>query len=224
MCTNPGTPDGTSCDDGDVCTVGDECESGVCVGGPDACGTEIPTASTKLVVVDKEEVAGKAKLVFVSKDPAITKGAGTDPATISAALDVGYDAEDGGFTVETGASDGTAGWLVNKPTVAKFVNKNAPGDPTEAKVAVVKPGKVLKLVGKGLGDRKLDILTAGAPSGDVTVVFSVDNDGELFRHCTAFGECAYKLIAADTGAKLVCKNGVATTCPLPTSPSGAFID
>jgi hypothetical protein len=36
----------------------------------------------------------------------------------------------------------------------------------------------------------------------------VDDGGQETCHCTAFPECSYNLIAADTGAKLVCKNGV----------------
>lgn len=223
-CTNPPAPDGTSCDDDDACTANDECESGTCLAGVPACGTPIGVAGTKLVVVDKEEAAGKAKLVFVAKDGAIMKGPGTDPGAIAVQLDVSYDAEAGRFTLPAGASDGTAGWVVNREAVAKYVNKTAPAGPTEAKVAVLKPGKVLKVVGKGLGDQKLDILAAGAPSGDVTVVYQVDNGGDVFLHCTAFGACAYKPIGAGTGAKLVCKNGTPVACPLPASPSGAFFD
>jgi hypothetical protein len=34
LCSNPPAPDGTACDDGSSCTVGDACVSGVCVGHP----------------------------------------------------------------------------------------------------------------------------------------------------------------------------------------------
>jgi hypothetical protein len=72
------------------------------------------------------------------------------------------------------------------------------------------PGKVLKLVGKGLGDTTLDILTAGDPgAGGVQTAYCVTNGGEEFCHCSVFSGCAYKLVAGDTGAKLVCKNGTA---------------
>lgn len=33
VCPNPPKPDGTACDDGDLCTLSDGCQSGVCVGG-----------------------------------------------------------------------------------------------------------------------------------------------------------------------------------------------
>jgi hypothetical protein len=81
------------------------------------------------------------------------------------------------------------------------------------KVAVIKPGKLLKLVGKGLGDTAIDILGAGEPStqpvGAVVTAYCVDNGADTICHCSAFPACSYQLMAADTGAKLVCKNGVA---------------
>ena len=42
-------------------------------------------------------------------------------------------------------------WLVNKPTVAKYVNKDAPTG-GGVKVSVLKPMKLIKMVGKSLGD------------------------------------------------------------------------
>jgi hypothetical protein len=44
--------------------------------------------------------------------------------------------------------------------------------------------------------------------GQVVTSYCVSNGGEVICHCSAFPECSYKPIAADTGAKLVCKNGV----------------
>ena len=43
----PGTPaaDGTTCDDDHVCTLGDTCSGGVCVGTPDACDDGVPGTS-----------------------------------------------------------------------------------------------------------------------------------------------------------------------------------
>jgi hypothetical protein len=178
---------------------------------PIAQAVDIPVTPKKLIVVDKLTAASKAKVVYVSKDQAagITKGTGTDPAQISVQFDMlyGNEAAAGSFTLPAGASDGTAGWVVNKSTVAKYVNKNAPGGPTEAKVGVVKPGKLLKLVGKGLGDTPLDVFGAGDPVGSVFTAYCVDNAGDEFCHCSEFTGCTYKLIAGDTGAKLVCKRG-----------------
>jgi hypothetical protein len=97
-------------------------------------------------------------------------------------------------------------------------------------VVVIKPDKLLKLVAKGLGDPlpppgAIDILTTGPPSGDVHTAFLVDNASEENTHCSTFTGCTYKLIAADTGAKLVCKTSTADpTCAALGSPSGAFLD
>lgn len=181
---------------------------------PVARAVDIPITPTKLVVVDKLATASKAKVVFVAKDPAVTKGTGTDVADIAAELDLTYDAESGVFGIGYGASDGTRGWKVNKETVAKFVDKDAPAV-QDTKVVVVKPGKILKLVAKGLGEEPFDVLAAGAPTGSVHAQLSVWNGGEEYRHCAMFTGCAYKLIAGGTGAKLVCKNGAPDVCETP---------
>jgi hypothetical protein len=186
---------------------------------------DIGVVPKKLIVVDKLSAASKAKLVYVSKDQAagITKGTGTDVAQIDVRFDVAYDVGSvaGSFTLPAGASNGTSGWLVNKDTVAKYVNKDAPGGPTQAKVAVVKPGKLLKLVGKGLGDEPFDILGAGAPLGSVRTQYCVTNGGAENCHCSEFTGCAYKLLAGDTGAKLVCKTGTGdATCGGAPGPGG----
>jgi hypothetical protein len=176
-----------------------------------AGAADLGVVPTKLIVVDKLTAASKAKLVYVSKDQAagITKGTGTDVEQIAVQFDVVYGngSAAGAFTLPAGASDGTAGWLVNKATVAKYVNKSAPGGPTQAKVAVIKPGKLLKLVGKGLGDEPLDILGAGDPAGPVQTAYCVTNGAEEHCHCSEFTGCAWKSIAGGTGAKLVCKAG-----------------
>lgn len=182
--------------------------------GSAAHAANVGVIPTKLIVVDKLAGAGKAKTVYVSKDQAagITKGASTDPTQITVRFDVVYGngSAAGAFTLPAGASNGTDGWLVNKTTVAKYVNKDAPSGPTQAKVGVVKPGKLLKLVGKGLGDEPLDIFGVGDPGAEgVQTAYCVTNGGEETCHCSAFTGCAYKLIADETGAKLVCKTGAA---------------
>jgi hypothetical protein len=186
-----------------------------------AGAVDIGVTSKKLIVVDKLSAASKAKVVYVSKDQAagITKGSATDVDTISVEFSATSGSALGSFTLPAGASDGTSGWLVNKTTVAKYVNKLAPAGPSEAKVAVIKPDKLLKIVGRGLGDVPFDILNAGAPAGSVSTSYDVTNGGLLFRHCSAFTGCSYKLIAGDTGAKLVCKDGAAAACTPPSTVS-----
>jgi hypothetical protein len=57
-----------------------------------ATAATIGVIPKKLIVVDKLTAAGKAKVVYVSKDQAsgITKGTGTDAAQISVQFDVVY--------------------------------------------------------------------------------------------------------------------------------------
>jgi hypothetical protein len=178
-----------------------------------AHAADIPVASKKLIIVDKTVLATKAKAVFVAKDPAITKGSGTDPAQIGGELDVSYDSASGVFLAPQGSN-----WLINKSTVAKYVNKPAPiGGAT--KVAVIKPGKVLKLVAKSLGDTPIDISSPPSGGGNVLAVYTVTNGAETNRHCTNFPVCTHKLIAGGTGYKLVCKNGDPAACPVISTTS-----
>jgi hypothetical protein len=185
----------------------------LCVSGlaRPALATNVGVVPKKLIVVDKLVAATKAKAVFVAKDAAVTKGPGTDVEQISVQFDVAYGngSAAGAFTLPAGASvNKSPGWVVNKDTVAKYVNKEAPDGPTGGKVAVIKPGKLLKLVGKSLGDTPLDILGAGDPGvGGVETAYCVTNGGEEHCHCSAFTSCAWKEIAGGTGAKLVCKRG-----------------
>lgn len=173
---------------------------------------DVPVAAKKLVVVDKLATAGTAKTVFVAKDPGVSKGVGTDVEEIAVRLDVVYadGSAGGGFTAPAGTA---SGWVVNRANVAKFVNPAAPGGATQTKVAVVKPGKLLKLVGKGIGDVPIDVVGAGAPEDDVYATYCVTNGGGETCHCAAFSDCAFKSIALGTGAKLVCKAGTGNaTC------------
>jgi hypothetical protein len=184
---------------------------GMVVGAGIAHAADVSVVGKKLVIVDKVTLASKAKAVFVCKDPGVTKGTGTDPAQISAELDVSYDSASGSFLAPQGSN-----WIINKSTVAKYVNKPAPtGGAT--KVAAIKPGKLLKLVAKSLGDTPIDI--SAAPSGDVLAVFTVTNGAETDRHCTAFQNCTHRAIAAGTGWKLVCKVAGPAACPVVTTTS-----
>jgi len=173
----------------------------------------------KLVIVDRTARGAGARVAYVAKDRkagAIDKGSGRDVGAIAVDFSVAYGngATRGSFTLPAGAHDGTSGWRANKAKVARYVNRAAPGGPTGAKVAVIKPGKVLKIVGRSLGDDPIDVLGAGDP-GDagIVTVYTVTNGGFARRHCTAFPSCRYRSIASDRGVKLVCKRGTPTACP-----------
>jgi NAD(P)-dependent dehydrogenase (short-subunit alcohol dehydrogenase family) len=181
-----------------------------------APAADVPISGLKLIVVDKTATAGKAKAVFVSKDAAVSKGSGTDPANIAATLDVAYDAVSGAFAMPQGA-----GWVVNKDTVAKYVNKNAPTD-SSVKVSAIKPGNTVKVVTSSLGETPLDI--SSAPTGNVYVADTIVNGAETTRLCTQFTGCAHKSIAGGMGYKLVCKGNSSgdPDCTAAAPPAPAF--
>jgi cysteine-rich repeat protein len=204
---------GEGCDDANV-VPGDGCDTTCQVEG-----TSVAVVPRKLIVIDKLASAGQAKVVYVAKDPNVTKGAGTDAGAVAATFEVAYDGVSGGFSVPSGAFDGTAGWKTNKTQVAKYVNKDAPNGTTATKVAVVKPGTLLKIVGASLGDAPIDLFAGGAPSTPVRTTFAVTNAGEVSRHCSAFDPAdpthvvVYKEIAQGAGRKLVAKRGAPAACP-----------
>jgi len=174
---------------------------------------DLGVAARKLVIVDKLATSGNAKTVFVAFDPAVTKGTGTSLDAITLELFVGYQGEggpaSGSFSVPAGASDGTAGWTVNKDKVAKFVNKDAPLGDTGVKVSTIKPGTSLKVVGKTLGDVPIDLIGGGAPGSEVCVAVTVANGADVTRMCALFplDSTKFSSVAKDTGRKLVARNG-----------------
>ena len=190
------------------------------------CMASVPAASnadlvgieaTKLIVVDKLATAGKAKTIFVSKDPAVAIPQNA-LNFLTPVFKVSYAGSDGPAASQFTVPHPPFGlWTVRTTQVAKFVNRDAPGGPTQAKVALMKSGKLLKLVGKGLGDDPLDLLGAGAPVGSVQTAYVV-GDGGLFgnTYCSEFSGCLFKEIAGGTGRKLVCKGG------LPDATCGAI--
>ena len=103
---------------------------------------DVGITGKKLIIIDKlASDATKAKVVYVAKDPAAQKGMTNDPMQISATVryQVTTFNASGGADMPSGAN-----WLVNKETVAKYVNKDAPGGSGAVKVGVIKPDKLLK--------------------------------------------------------------------------------
>jgi len=190
----------------------------VVVAAGSAMAVDVGITGKKLVIVDKLTAAGKAKIAYVAKDtPADKAGNGVISGSIS-------------YQSPTLGSSGSAempsgGWIVNKDTVAKYVNKEAPTGGA-VKVAVVKPTKLLKAVLKDLGDSgsTIDVFQGGAETSpvDVTTQYTVVVDGNVRRHCGEFTGCARKIIGGGTGAKVVCKSatpGGSVTCPASASPA-----
>jgi hypothetical protein len=171
-----------------------------------ASAETIGVTPKKLILIEKD---GKPKVVFLATDPGVTKGAGNDVAAISARLDVAWDATSGAFIMPLGASDGTRGWLANTPKLAKYGSKTSgvtPGD--TVKLTLVKEAKLLKLVGKGLGDGPvLDLFDQ--PNGNVSICLSITNGIEQHRFGATWSaaDCEYSETGGGTGRKLVCGKG-----------------
>jgi hypothetical protein len=165
-----------------------------------ALAVDHPVVGLKLIVVDKVADSGRAKVVFVAKDGAVSKGTATDLTQIEATLYIAYDTAFGRFDMAPGA-----GWLVNKEKMAKYLNTIPPSDEGggTVKKSIIKSQKLVSVVANSLGDTPLDI--SAAPSGPVFVVHSVTNGQETHRHCTQFNACVHKAIAGGTGSMLVCK-------------------
>jgi len=174
----------------------------------------VGVAGTKLIIVDKG--LNGAKAVFVAKDANVDKGSGTNATTIGVTLTITYDnGTDSSTSGAFLAPAGSPNWVVNKSTVAKYVNKGAPSG-GGTKVSVIKPEKLVKLVGKNLGDTPIDILSqSGSASGTARTSYRITDSSTAFdtSFCSTFAGCAWKSIAGGTGAKLVCKGGTAdATC------------
>jgi pimeloyl-ACP methyl ester carboxylesterase len=183
---------------------------------PAVRGADVGVTGLKLIVLDNLATTGKAKAVFVSKDPGVAKGPAGDPPGLTGEFEVLYADQPGNL----GSWPLPAPWLVNNGAVAKFVNKTAPAG-SGVKVATVKPGKVAKVVAKNLGDASaLDLIGGGEPgAGGVLVVLSVHNAaGGTTRMCSRFSVAdgstvAFKETAGGAGRKLVARNGVPAPCP-----------
>jgi hypothetical protein len=178
----------------------------------------------KLILVDKYVSSGKAKAVFVSKDTtsgAIHKGIDADPPVLSGTVEIFAKADPSNTAVYDLAG---ANWLVNKPTVAKYVFKTAAPGGDGVKVAVVKPNLLVKVVGKNLGDgdaatgsqdaSDLDLATVSV-GAELRVRVTILNGSDASTHimCSDFTVETAASIAGGTGYKIVSKTSTApVTC------------
>lgn len=164
-------------------------------------------AAKKLIVADRPTTFDGGQLRFFAEDAAVTKGSGVDPADIGSELTVAYGsgAASGGFRIPAG----DAGWLRNDATVARFVNHARTGGATRARMTSIRPGRRLRLSGRGTGDTPIPILAAGDPGGSVFTSYCIDNGGRRTCLCSEFPSCRYAIEMAGAAARLVCSRGLA---------------
>src|SRR5262249_1783253 len=116
----------------------------------------------------------------------------------------------------SGAFDGTTGWTENSATRARY--RSRAGSVQRSGILV---SKAITLGGGSLGDPLLDALGAGVPSGSVYAAYTVDNGGDVARHCVRFeaGGCWRRVMAEGLGSPLGCGNAVADpACVAATVP------
>jgi hypothetical protein len=178
--------------------------------------TEIPLSGRKLRIIDKG--APRQKLVAVLKDPGVQKGAAGDPSGLSGMAHVFYTDDPANAAVY---DLGSSGWTLNKPSVAKYVNRSAPQG-GGVKLTSIRVGKLLKLVARNLGDASQLNITNPPGVGGVTVVITISNanDSTTQQMCTNFPSARRaapgKLIMGE-GVPAECSTVTTTTTPTTTS-------
>jgi len=146
-------------------------------------GADQPIDAVRLVI--KESKTGKETLIFVSKDPGFlfpVPGSDDDPVVGTPGglvIDLLALEDTATQTVVIPGGEGVAGWTVKegKRSHFKFSNKKAPNEVSPVKVALLKDGKVLKIVSKEAGFSPLVV------RGGVAVRVT---SGAL-RNCAVFG-------------------------------------
>jgi hypothetical protein len=174
-----------------------------------AWATDHPQDALKLIL--KQNIyTGKAKAVWVSKNPPLVLPASPPTSVGGAFVVTGVD--------QTGtATLGTGNWKTNAAgTLYKYVNKEAPGGDSLCKIALVKDANVLKVVCK---DSLIDL--DDAAQGTVAASLTIGSD----VYCSTCSG-ALKDEGGPTGGKFIgkgCANrptdcGVAPTTTTTTLP------
>ena len=169
----------------------------------------------KLILVDNYSLASKAKVVFVSRDTtpgAIHKPSAFTPLSGTVEIIDMFDPSN------VGVYDlAPANWIVNNSNVAKYVFKTAGAGTDGARVVVVKPNLLLKVVGKNLGDG--DAATGSQGPSDlelpdliavrvrVTMVDTANNLTDIM--CSDFLIDSLGSIAGGTGWKFTSRTSTA---------------
>lgn len=144
---------------------------------------DIGATPTRLTIFPRvSPLQPKYALLIKDSTAGIHKGVGVDPNDISAQLDIRYDAVSASFLMPAGASDGTSGWVKNGVTGAVYKNRNAGFGPNlSVKSAIIRPGKLVKVVMKDGGDVGYLSYISEAPGGPISICMTILNGGEQHR-------------------------------------------
>ena len=117
-----------------------------------AWAADQPIDGQRLVL---KKVGAGTKLTFVSRDPDFlfpAIGGADDPATVGATVEL-FSQTEGQASLSLPAGVGNPGWNAasGPPASHRFRNSDAPGGISAVRVAVLREGKVLKVVAKDAG-------------------------------------------------------------------------
>jgi len=185
-----------------------------------------PISGSKLLMIDKYANSGKAKIVLLAKDTtpgSISKGPSADPTGLTGTIVLFQEANPSNRAVFDLAG---SGWSKNKVSIAKYKNTAAAPGTAGAKIASVKPDKLVKLVASNLGDGDaasgdqdtndldLSVLTTSDVIKAVITIYNA-NDGSQHTMCAQFESPTIKPIGGGTGTKYLSKmSSLPSTCPV----------
>src|SRR5581483_3405886 len=176
----------------------------------DSQATDVGVTASRLVV-GADTVRNKFTIDSTRKHGDVHLGAIAGPGDLSGELEVYY--------VDAPANRGVlpipAPWAKTTPSSAEFVNTLAPLGPSAVKLALVKPGKMVKVSARALGG--LDI-SQPPGAGGVVIAFTVHNavDASTHRMCSLYAAAQGSTIKhrrTATGHRLTLSRGVPTACP-----------
>jgi hypothetical protein len=161
-----------------------------------------PLDAAKLVL---KRTATRESLAFVSRDPAFLfppPGSGDDPATGNpggATIEM-FSANGGTASITVPPGVGKPGWTIALGAAPRFEFRNAlaPGGPSSVRFAVLKQGRVLKVMGRVVG------LPMTSPQGAVGIRITTGTR----RNCALFDAATVR--RDDTG-QFVARNALASS-------------
>jgi hypothetical protein len=152
------------------------------------------------LILKQNPATGRGKVVWVTKNPPPVLPA-QPPTSVGGAFVVT------GVDEQVSAPLPAADWKPNPAgTLYKFVNKAAPGGDSPCKVALIKTGKVLKVVCK---DSLIDL--DDGVQGTVAVALTIGNDTYCSVCTTAVKDAPGVFIAKGCSAPVDCSAAVPTT-------------
>jgi hypothetical protein len=181
-----------------------------------AGAADVPISAERLRLAIDARTEG-LKVRFVSRDPAITKGAAGDPSKLAGTFTIVH-ADD--VTIQTGFTTEPAYWKKNTATGAAYAftaTEVAPPMAHRVRKILLREGRVLKVATRDLVPGFL--VDGNPPPGPAGVVVVLEltngNDGSTRRFCTRFsaGDGSIIALEPDDPPAYRAAHGVPVPCP-----------